>query len=611
MASYGPALMDFGALADIPNTFLRAREAAEDRQQKRELRQSLASLGSGNIDYNTMGRKMLSLGDISNGIGFLKLGQAEQERSAQAAADREAYKLINGGSSSYGAPSYGTSTGTPRANVDNSTVHVAESEDDVQRLERATGMNTDADLDKVVRTVYGEASNQGPEGQAAVAHVIANRAQQSGMTPTDVVLAKNQFEPWGNPEARARMERLDPNSQEYRSIADLAKHALTGEAADPTDGATHFYAPKAQAALGRNAPSWDDGTGRDIGDHRFFNHGYGPRGPVQVAQADIPAAGAREAQGFAVPGQTQSPRIANIERALSNPNLSETARRSLQSRLDREYKLLDEAGKKTDLQRNYEAAREQGFEGTIVDYQTAIKKAGAAKIENNIGGAAIEPKFNETTGKAIAERFDAIAKEGDSARSDLAMVDQLRSLGGAINFKTMPAVRGALAEYGVKIGDDVGEIQAYNSIVDKLTPAQRIPGAGASSDLDVKMFKSALPRLINTPEGNSLIMDTMQAMGEDKIARAVIAERAQTGELTPAQAIKELRALPSPLAAFKERVKTMGQGGATAQQPAPTSKSAPQPAPQAAAPLDGARQAGDGNWYVPDPNRPGKYLQVQ
>jgi hypothetical protein len=30
----------------------------------------------------------------------------------------------------------------------------------------------------------------------------------------------------------------------------------------------------------------------------------------------------------------------------------------------------------------------------------------------------------------------------------------------------------------------------------------------------------------------------------------------------------------------------------------------------AAPPVAGARQAGDGNWYVPDPKRPGKYLQV-
>lgn len=35
------------------------------------------------------------------------------------------------------------------------------------------------------------------------------------------------------------------------------------------------------------------------------------------------------------------------------------------------------------------------------------------------------------------------------------------------------------------------------------------------------------------------------------------------------------------------------------------------PRPQAAAPVQGAKQAPDGKWYVSDPNRPGKYLQVE
>jgi len=35
------------------------------------------------------------------------------------------------------------------------------------------------------------------------------------------------------------------------------------------------------------------------------------------------------------------------------------------------------------------------------------------------------------------------------------------------------------------------------------------------------------------------------------------------------------------------------------------------PAAAAAPPVQGARQAPDGNWYVPDPARPGKYLMVR
>lgn len=42
-----------------------------------------------------------------------------------------------------------------------------------------------------------------------------------------------------------------------------------------------------------------------------------------------------------------------------------------------------------------------------------------------------------------------------------------------------------------------------------------------------------------------------------------------------------------------------------------TGNGAPQTRGATQAPIPNAKQAPDGNWYVPDPNRPGKYLQVQ
>lgn len=125
------------------------------------------------------------------------------------------------------------------------------------------------DVDAVARTLIGEAGNQGERGMLAVGGVIANRARQRGLSPSEVVLQPSQFEPWGNPETTQRLLSIPVSSPEYQQAAAIAQRAIAGE--DITGGASHFYAPSAQQALGRARPSWDNGTGRAIGDHLFFN----------------------------------------------------------------------------------------------------------------------------------------------------------------------------------------------------------------------------------------------------------------------------------------------------------------------------------------------------
>jgi len=142
------------------------------------------------------------------------------------------------------------------------------------------------DEDAMVRTIAGEAGNEPLTGQIAVAHVINNRAKGAGVSPRDVVFSPNQFEPWNGGAARARLEAMQPTDPAYQSILNnVVRPAMAGKAADPTGGATHFYAPVAQQALGRPPPSWGQGTpSAVIGGHRFYSLGYGP-GQARVAAA--------------------------------------------------------------------------------------------------------------------------------------------------------------------------------------------------------------------------------------------------------------------------------------------------------------------------------------
>lgn len=128
----------------------------------------------------------------------------------------------------------------------------------------------------MIRTILGEAANEGPRGQAAVAHVILNRTASGnyGSTPSSVVMAPNQFEPWQT--RRQELLGYKPNSSSYQNVGDIVDMAASGEIPDPTNGATHFYSPVSQAALGRQPPSWAVKPTAKIGGHNF----YAPEGKV-------------------------------------------------------------------------------------------------------------------------------------------------------------------------------------------------------------------------------------------------------------------------------------------------------------------------------------------
>jgi len=203
-----------------------------------------------------------------------------------------------------------------------------------------------ADRQKMLATILGEAGNEPQLGKNAVASVIRTRAVDGGYggdTPSGVVTSPNQFEPWNTPEGRARMARALADPQQA-AAADAAIQSAYGEGGkapeDPTEGMTHFYSPKGQAALGRSPPAWAGGDSVTIGGHVFNSPDDAQGKPVQVASNDaaLPAAAA-PTSGYAVPGQIappdngvrawalqvlQNPRSTPIQQQLAKETLSST-----------------------------------------------------------------------------------------------------------------------------------------------------------------------------------------------------------------------------------------------------------------------------------------------
>jgi len=144
---------------------------------------------------------------------------------------------------------------------------------------------TPQQTDYIIRTIAAESSGN-PEESQGIANVIMNRINSGrfGPTPEHVLFSKNQFEPWSNKSLANYPLKIKPDSDRYQAAAGALDAALQGE--DNTGGATYFWGPGSQYALGRNTPSWankfPDYT--DIGATRFHREGRANGGDV-IAKA--------------------------------------------------------------------------------------------------------------------------------------------------------------------------------------------------------------------------------------------------------------------------------------------------------------------------------------
>jgi hypothetical protein len=140
------------------------------------------------------------------------------------------------------------------------------------------------DRDIAIRTMIGEENT--PAGQAGVASTMLNRLRsgQYGKSLTQIAHAPGQFEAWSrNGEGLSGISTSDPN---YQLAASIFDGVAAGKVPDLTGGATHFYAPKAQAALGRKPPAWANGqNGTPLGKTLFFAPPANAGKPAPAVQA--------------------------------------------------------------------------------------------------------------------------------------------------------------------------------------------------------------------------------------------------------------------------------------------------------------------------------------
>jgi hypothetical protein len=357
-------------------------------------------------------------------------------------------------------------------------------------------------LAKLVLTTYGEAAGEGPEGWQGVASTVVNRSAASGRGVDAEVTRKGQFEPWMTPEGRARMARITP--EKYAAIRQVVAPIAEGKVPEKFAGVTHFYAPKAQRALGRARPAWDDGTGVDTGNHRFFRKKYAEEMGVDPEEQPVlfaasgglidddysgndESGGSNPAVRDAVEEGDYDPR-GTFKGGTPMPDIVDDGVRGIQSR-------LEPAGQGVDPQR---AQKLEAF----------ARNAGAPSPRDvKMIGDKVDPQGKLTEGqRAIAgwkAVYDFHTQKGNAPAAQRAAMAML------MYTKAAATQGGAIAEAAFEKGDYEGGAKAIVNAYNTLPDGTRIEIAGKTKDgVKFKMYDEESGEM--TEEGEAKIDQLVQ-----------------------------------------------------------------------------------------------------
>lgn len=191
----------------------------------------------------------------------------------------------------------------------------------------------------------------------------------------------------------------------------------------------------------------------------------------------------------------------------------------------------------TNLQREYDQAVQQGFQGTILDYQTEKARAGRASttVNNTVstGDSNLMKKLDEKTGEAWAK----ISEKGATAAANNSSFEVLDEL---ITMAPQGPIQGRLAQAFPGVSSAAA---AFESIIMPIAPTLRVEGSGATSDIEYEGMLKAMPALRNKPEANKLILGVMKAKNEVNIARARIVDQFSSGQIDASTAKSQMAQL--------------------------------------------------------------------
>lgn len=147
--------------------------------------------------------------------------------------------------------------------------------------------------------------------------------------------------------------------------------------------------------------------------------------------------------------------------------------------------------------------------------------------------SALDKTLSGKEGESWAAYKDAAAVAGSNAQ-DFAVLDEL------LTVAPQGPITGRLAEtfQGFSSAGD-----AVKAIVKRIAPTLRVPGSGATSDIEYAGMLQSLAQLPNSPEANTMIMSIMKAKQDVNIRRGDIVTAYQNGDFTVEEARRQMAEL--------------------------------------------------------------------
>lgn len=266
------------------------------------------------------------------------------------------------------------------------------------------------------------------------------------------------------------------------------------------------------------------------------------------AAAGAPTPAQPSAGGLIIPRAVmQDPRYQRLarERELAEANPNSPAARAVLTRTEEQIRKLVDDYSKTPAGRAEIAEAEERAKANV-------RRDRLADIENE--------EFGTTAARGRAQELSELSKGATEGRQMLSRLSVLETMTADLP----SGILGWFSQQGARLGlgAQVPQYEVASAILEQLIPGQRQGMPGAVSDRDVQMFRNSLPRLMSTPDGRQMVIDTLKSVSEDQVARGRIARDALNRRISSDEATDRMEALPSPFERFLEYQQRAGRDAA-------------------------------------------------